>query len=197
MRHVAPEIEAGLANDNRMAVIMGELTWPTGTARFHNGMGTLIWDGENYYGLGGVGSIDVIKEGDAPTIKLNISTSDTNLVAEALRDDAAGGDVRLYLCVFNENQQLTARQLMYAGLINKTPVRYSDAVTISVDVNSYAHRWNQPKRYTTYSSASQRAIYPDDSFFDDVEAVAKGPLSSYSGSNSVSGGKNYKYPRNP
>ncbi|GEA06229.1 hypothetical protein KUL42_09900 [Alteromonas sp. KUL42] len=194
MRHVDPQIENLLSSDSKMACIMGEIEWPTGIVRFHDGVGTLIWQGESYYGLGGAGSVDIIKEGTAPTIKLNLQTSDAALVSEAIKDDAAGGDVRLYLGVFNENQQLTARQLVYAGLINKTPVRYSAPPTISVDVNSYAHRWNQPKRYTTYSKASQRSVYPNDSFFDDVEAVAKGPLSSYSGSNSVSGGHRFQHP---
>lgn len=196
MRYVDPQIETLLSLDSRMACLMGELVWPSGVARFHNGMGSLTWDSQTYYGLGGNGSVGVIKEGHAPTVKLSLQTSDSALISEAIKDDAAGGDVRLYLGVFNEDQQLVARQQVYAGIINKTPVRYSSPPIISVEVNSYAHRWNQPKRYTTYSSASQRADYPDDSFFDDVEAVAKGPLNSYSGSNSVSnGGRKHQEPR--
>lgn len=187
MRHLDPQIEALLSANNKSACIMGSIVWPVGMVRFHNGVGTIPWEGENWYGVGGNGFVDIVTEGSSPTVNLSLQSSDAGLVAEAITDDAAGGEVRLYLGVFNEHQQLVATQLVFLGIVNKSPVRYSAPPVITVEAVSYSHRWSLPKRYTTYSSGSQRAIYPNDSFFDDVEAIAKGPLNSYSGSNAVSG----------
>ena len=186
--HLEPQVETILSQSEKRACIMGTIEWPTGMARFHNGAGPIVSEGETYWGVANSGMVSVIKEGSAPRVTLSLVTPDTSVLAEALKDDAAGGEVRLYLAVFNDDQQLVAKQLIYLGIVNNTPATYSAPPTISVECVSYTHRWSQPKRYTTYSAASQRAIYPNDSFLDDVEAVAKGPLSSYSGSNAVSGG---------
>lgn len=186
--HLEPQVEAILSQSEKCACIMGTIEWPAGMARFHNGAGPIKSEGETYWGVANNGMVSVIKEGNAPRVTLTLITPDTSVLAEALKDDAAGGEVRLYLGVFNDDQQLVAKQLIYLGIVNNTPAKYSAPPTISVECVSYTHRWSQPKRYTTYSAASQRAIYPNDSFLDDVEAVAKGPLSSYSGSNAVSSG---------
>lgn len=185
---IDPDIEALLSKPDKCCCIMGTIEWPSGTARFHNGAGPIQSDGKTFWGVANRGMVSVIKEGQAPRVNLSLVTSDTSVLAETLKDDAAGGEVRLYLGVFNEDQQLVKKQLIYLGIVNSTPATYTAPPTINVECVSYTHRWSLPKRYTTYSAASQRAIHPNDSFLDDVEAVAKGPLSSYSGSNAVGGG---------
>lgn len=180
-----PEVEAELAKPNKIAAVMGVINWSTGPVRFHNGIGVIRADSEDWYGVGEMGDINEIINGDRLTLVLN--TSDAAQVTEAVKDDATGGEVRLYLAVFDEYMRYKARQLIFLGFINKTTVSYKAPPSISVECISYGYRWNQPKNYTTYNAASQRALYPNDSFCDDVENVAKGPLSSYSGSQSVGG----------
>ncbi|MBU2979002.1 hypothetical protein [Alteromonas sp. C1M14] len=187
-RILHPTIESLLSGEEKRACLMGSIVWPSGIVRFHNGLGTLRHDGENWYGVGELGSISGIKEGDDSTTTLTLQTADASQIEEAVRDDAAGGEVRLYLGALDEHMRLAHVQLMMLGIVNKTPVKYSAPPSISVEVVSLTSRWNHPKRYTKYNAASQRAIYPTDSFFDDVENVAKGPLNSYSGSNAVSSG---------
>ena len=187
-RVLEPALENLLAGEKKQACLMGSIVWPSGMVRFHNGIGTILWDKEEWFGVGELGSVNGIREGTAGTTILTLQTADTAQIEEALRDDAAGGEVRLYLGAFDDDMRLAAVQLMYVGIVNKTPVKYSAPPSISVEVVSITSRWNRPKRYTKYNSASQRAVHPTDSFFDDVENVTKGPLTSYGGSNAVSGG---------
>ncbi len=187
--HLSPQLESILSQSEKNVCIMGTVEWPSGIARFHNGAGPLKWEGETYWGVANKGMVKVIEEGRAPRLSLSLTTPDLSVLSEALRDDAAGGEVRLYIGGFNSDQQLVTTQLIYLGIVNRTPANYTSPPEILVECVSYSHRWSQPKRYTTYSAASQRALHPTDSFCDDAEAVAKGPLSSYSGSNAVSGGR--------
>lgn len=186
MNILNPALEALFVQKEKVAALMGSIEWGAGVVRFHNGTGVLRnIEGEDWYGVGELGKVSDITNGERLTLTLN--TTDMGQVAEALKDDAVGGRVNLYLAGFNENMQYVTRQLIYAGIVNKTPVKYTAPPAIAVECVSYGYRWNQPKEHTNYNAASQRAKYPNDSFCDDVENVAKGPLGSYSGSQAVGG----------
>ena len=86
MRHLDPQIEALLSANNKSACIMGSIVWPVGMVRFHNGVGTIPWEGENWYGVGGNGFVDIVKEGSSPTVNLSLQSSDAGLVAEAITE---------------------------------------------------------------------------------------------------------------
>jgi hypothetical protein len=192
MRILDPEIESLFNADPKCAIALVQIEWPTGTVRAHNGAGPQIWGGYTWWGTGELGSIGVIKEGSAAgQIQLTLNTTDSAQIAEVVGDDAAGSEVRIYLAALDENMRIAAAQLMYLGFVNDTPVQYDDPPTISVDCVGVEYRWNSAREHSRYTSAHQRALYPTDSYCDDVEAIAKGPLSSYGGSNTVtsSGGR--------
>lgn len=188
MRIIDPQLETLLAMPNKIAALLGYIEWSSGVARFHNGVSQVVWDGETYYGVGEMGDISGIKEGAGSDITLTLQTHDVNLIEEAIKDDSSGGNIRLYLAAFDENMQVAAAQLIYAGLVNFTPVSYGDVPKIAVEGISYNHRWNMPKEHTTYTAAYQRSLHSTDSFFDDVESVTKGPLSSYQSNQAVGRG---------
>ena len=188
MRILNAALEALLSLPEKRAILMVGIAWPSGTVRAHEGIGPINWNGHTWYGVGEFGRIGMIEEGtDAGRLQLELATADVAQLNEALRDDAAGSEVRVYLAGLNASMQLQAAQLIYFGYVNNTPVSY-DPRTIGVDCVGVEHRWNRPKQHTRYNAACQRALYPNDSYCDDVENVAKGPLSSYSGGQSVGGG---------
>jgi hypothetical protein len=192
MRLLDPTIEALFELDPRRAIALVQIGWPTGTVRAHTGAGPQLWDSNTWWGTGELGSIGVIKEGNtAGQIQLTLRTTDSAQIAEAVKDDAAGSEVRIYLAALNENMRIAAAQLLYLGFVNKSPVQYSNPPTISVDCVGVQYRWNSAKEHSRYTSAHQRALHPTDSYCDDVEAIAKGPLSSYSGSNAVGPGNRF------
>lgn len=190
MRNVDPTIVSLFESADKSAIMMVEIDWPTGTVRMHDGVGPQYWDNQTWHGVGSLGSISELTEGETVgDAQLNLVTNDTALIAEAVKDDAAGSQVKIYLGVLNEFMQVSAVALMYSGYINETPVQYKNPPTISVDLVDLEHRWGAPKQYTRYTAAAQRSIYPTDSYCDDVERIAKGPLSSYSAGNSVGRGR--------
>ena len=186
MRILDPDIEQYFLNDKRAAIALVHIEWPTGPVRAHSGAGPQRWDDETWYGTGELGSIGIIKDGDtAGQIELTLVTTDSALLAEVVGDDAAGSKVKIYLAALDENMRIAAVQLMYLGFVNKTPISYDDPASITVDCVGIEYRWNSAKEHSRYTSAAQRALHPTDSYCDDVEAIAKGPLSSYSASEKV------------
>jgi hypothetical protein len=189
MRILDPNIEALFDLDPRCAIALVQIEWPTGLVLAHNGAGPQTWDGKTWWGTGELGSIGVIKEGNAAgQIQLTLRTTDSAQIAEVVKDDAPGSEVRIYLAALDANMRIAAAQLMYLGFVNKSPVQYNNPPTISVDCVGVEYRWNNAREHSRYTSAHQRSLHPTDSYCDDVEAIAKGPLSSYSASNSVAPG---------
>ena len=192
MRILDPNIEALFDLDPRCAIALVEVQWPTGPVLAHNGAGPQTWDGKTWWGTGELGSIGVIKEGNAAgQIQLTLRTNDSAQIAEVVRDDAAGSEVRIYLAALDANMRIAAAQLLYLGFVNKCPVQYNNPPTISIDCVGVEYRWNKAREHSRYTSANQRSLHPTDSYCDDVEAIAKGPLSSYGGGDAVSPGNRY------
>jgi hypothetical protein len=186
MRILDSDIEQYFSADSRSAVLLVHIEWPTGPVFTHTGAGPQRWADETWYGTGEQGSIGIIKDGDtAGQLELTLVTNDPAMLAEVVGDDAAGSKVKIYLGALDENMRIAATQLIYSGFVNQTPISYDDPASISVDCVGIEYRWNQAKEHTRYTSAAQRSAYPTDSYCDDVEAIAKGPLSSYSASEKV------------
>lgn len=186
MRILDPDIELHFSRDNRAAIALVEIDWPSGRVFTHTGAGPQRWNGETWYGTGDQGSISVIKDGDtAGQVELTLVTNDPALLAEVVGDDAAGSQVKIYLAALDENMRIAAVQLLYSGFVNQTPISYDDPASITVDCVGIEYRWNSAREHTRYTSAAQRALHPTDSYCDDVEAISKGPLSSYSASEKV------------
>jgi hypothetical protein len=188
MRILDPVIEDAFNNGQLSALMLVHIKWPTGDVYLHTGVGPQLWNSQTWTGVGSLGDIDKIKEGEkSGRLTLSITTSDNAQIAEVLQDDCVGSEVRIYIAAVSDKQRIYAAQLMYFGYINDVPLQYSNPPVISVECVGVEHRWNLPKQNSRYTSADQRADYPTDNFFDDVEAISKGPLSSYDGAESVGG----------
>ena len=160
MNILNPEIEQLFLSDSRSAVALVYMDHPSGVVRTHTGAGPQEWDNEIWYGTGEMGSIGLIKDGDAASqVQLTLKTTDPAQIADVVRDDMAGSEVRIYLAALDSNMRIAAVQLMYLGFVNQTPVEYDDLPSISVDCVGVEYRWNAAKENTRYTSGAQRALY--------------------------------------
>tara|TARA_B100002003_G_scaffold250761_1_gene291433 strand:- start:774 stop:1376 length:603 start_codon:yes stop_codon:yes gene_type:complete len=189
MNDLSVALQSLFSQPVKQAITMVEINWPSGTVYAHDGVGPIVWNGHTWYGVGQHADLGDIEDSSLDqSFTLTLRTASLNDVAEAVRDDAGGREVIIYLGGLDDDMRLVDVHPMASGFINTTPVGYELPPTISVECVGLDYRWNFAKRHTSYNSAIHRELYPTDSYCDDVESVASSPLTSYSSENAVSAG---------
>jgi hypothetical protein len=187
-----PVILTAITQDVQRLLLLCHIAWPTGDVYTHTRTSQKMWDGRVWYGVGEFASISAIENGTKPgRLQLSLQINDQALLNEVKQDDAVGSSVKLYLAVLDENRRITAAQLVSHKTIADIGLSHDALSTLSIECAGIRERFSTAKDYTVMSAAEWRAKYPNDSYCDDIEAIAKGPLSSYSGSAAVgtSGGR--------
>ena len=186
MNQLSATLQTLFSQSVKQGIVMVEVDWPSGKVFTHDGVGPVYANQETWYGVGQFANISKIKDSSKDDgFTLTLQTASINDVAEAVRDDAVGREVRVYLGGLDSDMRLVEMHPLTAGYINSTPVSYGKPPTITVECVGVDYRWNFAKRHTSYNATIQRELYPTDSYCDDVESVASSPLTSYSSENAV------------
>lgn len=183
---VDPLIIDAIEADVKRLIVLCYINWPTGAIRVHNRVGEKRWDNETWLGIGEMGQVSGIQGGSQiGSFNLTFNSPDISLLSEVNQDDAIGSEVKLYYGALDANRRISAAQLIayrFVSDISTVPGKVHQAV---IACGGARERFKNAKDYHRFSAAAWREKYPNDSYCDDVEALAKGPLSSYSGNNAV------------
>jgi hypothetical protein len=179
-------IQAAKATPSRLLAFF-ELDFPSGWVRVHSGLGTRIYNGESYIGIGELGGMGTVTEnastsGNRTTLTLKVT--DQSLLAEAMNEDPAGRDCFGHLVAFDEDRQIIdgADYFIDAEMVDMTIKRGKPSAgvpaVINITINDWLERWAQPVEIVKTTDQAQQFLYPGDRFFDLVEIIAGSPLSS-------------------
>jgi len=100
-----------LATSYVSMVTFAKLEFPNGTVYLHNSIGTFTWGGNDWLGVGDLGTISEIEEGiDVSPYKLTLALSglDAAISGAALTQDYYNQPVTVYLGVLDANDVLLA-----------------------------------------------------------------------------------------
>ena len=179
-------IEAAQASPSRL-LAFAELNFRSGWVRVHTGVGTRIYNGQTYLGLGELGGIGRIRENASASgnrTTLSLVVHDTALLSEVMNEDPTGRECFIHLVAFDENRQITegANHFIDAEMVDLKVVRgkrsANKPAVIKITINDWFERWAQPVEVVKTTDAAQQELHPGDRFFDLVEVIAGSPLSS-------------------
>jgi len=144
---------------------------PTEQIYVHSGLGTFTIDGNEYLGVGDLGSIDNITSDDTTTpngIALSISGLDTTLIQSVLEDGYQGRPVVIYLCTFNNDFELLYSHISYKGKLDTMNLQIGSTAIINVNVENDLVNWNRSNvfRWNTNTHIRQDPDNKDDKFFE-------------------------------
>lgn len=152
--------------------LMVVIDHPTGIKRFWSGMGTIDYDGEEYYGLGTIGSVTPVEsntEIEVSEVRFSVSGVDPDMI-EGLGESVKGREATVYEAWLDPEYRIVHRDLM---LENRC-----DYQTYSVDPESgkasiqlvthsgFFHLLNRSGAKVSPEEA--RAIYPAETGFDEM-----------------------------
>lgn len=167
-------------------LLLSEIHWPTGTIYAHSSAAEKFWDNKVWLGVGQFASISTFEGGEKTgQLTLQIQVLDPLIVNEAVKDDSVGRKVKVYVAAMNDYRRIIATELIANKIIAEPSIAYGPVPVISLRCSSHRERHKSAKAYNRLTANNWRSQYPGDAYCDDIEAIGKGPLGSYSGSQSV------------
>lgn len=172
------EIINEMNSDNPRLLHAVEILYPSAPVRAHTGFGEIVIDGQNYIGVGQLGSIEPIPQTSetAPSsASIGLSGLDPTLVAETLNERTQGSKVKIMVCSLDEDDQVTSASILFAGRVNNQKFKYGSEMIILLDVVDRLEDW-QRKGGKRFDPESHEQDFPGDKCFKFMAQMSEAPL---------------------
>ena len=172
MRALDPALAAALSSGVIYPAILVSLTFTTGTSYVWSGVGALVWNGNTYAGVGTLGKIGTITESNqtrADGTTVTLSGIDPTLYADSMNEIQLGAPALIYYALLSNGAIIGSPYLLFSGLVDKPTVSEGgDSIDITLQLEN---RMTNLQRASNkrYDSATQRALYPQDTCMQYVE----------------------------
>lgn len=150
-----------------------DLQLASGTVHAWTGVGSIVWNGNTYTGLGSFAGVGAIQEGvqvRADGTSVTLSGIDTTLLNDSLSDIQVNAPATLWLGAFS-NGAILAAAVAFKGVVGAPAIAVGPkTITIQVALET---KMSNLKRATNrrYTTADQMYYHPDDSGFNWVETL--------------------------
>jgi len=170
----SPMITAIESNYIRPA-LLAKLTFKTGIEYVWSGAGTLSFGGNNYRGVGSLGSIGAISEGTevrADGTTLMLSGIDPAILGECLNEVQLGAPATIYFALLDQSNAIVGTPYpLFDGVVDAPAVTVApDTVSISLALENRMTNLQRPTN-RRYTAADQHLQYPNDTGFNWVEIL--------------------------
>lgn len=159
---------------NAMALCyLVDIQLASGAAHVWSGVGSVVWNGNTYLGVGSLGAVGEVSEGSdvrADGTSIALSGIDPALLNDTVNDIQVGAPATVWLALFSEGTIVCAYSL-FAGTVDKPSLGVGpETFTIALGLETRMANLQRPSN-RRYTSADQRNYYPLDSGFDWVETL--------------------------
>ena len=166
---------AAFIEPNVSVITFVMLDFASGIVRVHNSIGTYTWGGEDWIGVGSLGTVSQLEEGADVSpygITLTLSALDLVVSGAALNEDYFMRPVSIYIGALSADDVLLNTPLqMWGGhmdVMGITAGAENDQITINCESELAAFDRSSNLKYTTQS---QQDFYPGDLFFDFLSKI--------------------------
>lgn len=158
-------VATALGNDNVPLAVLVELDLPSAPVRAWSGLGELVWSGKIFLGVGSLGKISPLEEGDdlrARGFSLSLSGIPPEMLSLSLQESYQGRRASIWIAVLNSDYQLVANPIgPWIGRIDTQDGELGETATVTINVESRLIDWERP-RIRRYTDADQQLAYPGD-----------------------------------
>ena len=169
-------VATALAQQHVAIVSFAKLEFPSGTIYVHNSLGTYTWGGQDWLGVGDLGSISQVEEGldvSPYAITLTLSGLDATISGAALTEDYYLHPVTVYLGVLDADDVLIADPTqIWAGFMDQMNVSVGanggDAIQLVAE--SELSRFNKSLNLM-YTNVAQQEKSSGDLFFSHMHKI--------------------------
>lgn len=164
-RTLTTAVRDALSASHVPMLVLVELSFSSGYVRVCNAGYTFKWGGNDFLGLGNLGSIDAVQEGgdlQAYGISFSISGIPPEYISLAFGHDYQGRPAKMWLAPLTSDYQIIADPaLAFAGRMDVMNIELGTTATITVSAESRLIDWERP-RVRRFNDEDQQAKYPGD-----------------------------------
>lgn len=166
MRNTSTEISTALTASNVPMLVLVEMEFLSGTIRCCNAAYNFFWGGYEWFGVGQLGSIGAIQEGQELQMygcTLTLSGLDPSLVSLAMEsEEFQGRTATVWLAPLDEEYKvITDPIITFQGRMDVMPIRLGKTADISLNIESKLVDWERA-RVRRYNNEDQVSEYPSD-----------------------------------
>lgn len=174
-RDISSPMLASLTSNEIRPGFLADLEFHSETAHVWTGAGTLVWNGNNYLGVGSLGKIGAVTEGStvgAEGTTISLSGIDQVLLAESLNDIQLGAPATIWFVLFDQNLNILGTPYpLYVGTVDQPQIEMgTEEMTISLKLENRMVNL-QRANLRRYTSADQQLYFPTDCAFNWVEIL--------------------------
>lgn len=167
------------AASNLRPALFVELQFSSGTIYATNLPVTVTWNAHDWIGLGNLGGISAVEEGEniqAYGLSLTLSGVQPGYVSIALGEQYQGRVAKVYLGLFNDSYALIADPVVvFRGRMDNMELAQGDMFTIKVNCEGRLADFERA-RVRRYNHEDQIAVYPNDKGFEFVPQMVEKTL---------------------
>lgn len=154
--------------------ILAAITFKSMTSYIWSGVGSLVFGGNTYLGVGSLGKIDRIQEGvdvHAYGTTVMLSGIDPTLLAESLGDIQLGAPAKISLALLDASGNVLNVYGTFSGVVDK-PVISPGLKEVSISLSLETKLSNLSRASNRrYTAGDQNLYFPGDTFFNFVEPL--------------------------
>ena len=168
-----------LNDDVLRPVYFLKLDFPGGTTYLNTSDRHITWGGNQFLGIGTIGTISDIEETSelqANGIKVTLSGIPGTYISIALTTEYQGSTATQYLGFLNNSYALVDDPFItFVGKVDTMAISLSDTATIELDIENRLIDWERP-RISRFTNEEQQNLYSGDKGLEFVDSVAEKEL---------------------
>lgn len=174
MRDLTAAVTTELSQSTVIPILLAELDFSSGFARFWTGHGNLTWDSKTWSGTGLLGEISPLSESTelrAAGYSLRLSGLPSELIAIALGEHYQNRNVKIWLGFFDSSGALIADPALLLSARMDTMAIAEAGDTCSISLNIESAIFNLRERTSRYTNQEQQRRFPGDTGLSRVAAL--------------------------
>jgi len=179
MRELTTETSEALDADVVRPITMVKLELDSSTIAVHSGLGTVTFGGQDYLGVGTLGTVSNMKEAStvAPTgISLTLSGIPPEYIALIVGTHYKGRPATVYVGLLNHSHELIEDPMVgFRGRLDYADVEMGETASITLSAESRLVDWSRA-RVSRYTHEDQQAKFPGDMGLEFVAKMQDVPI---------------------
>lgn len=178
-RNISNDLKTASESDVIIPVILVKLEYASGNVNAHSAVGTIVFNGDTYLGVGQYGSVTATAEtsdGSANYVDLELSGVESALVSIQLNEHYQGRRGTLYYGLFDKNSNaLIEPTIIFRGLMDNSEITLGETGSIKLRINNRLAEWDKIN-LRRYTDTEQQFRFPGDTGLQFVQRIAETQL---------------------
>jgi len=154
-----------------------KLEYDSGDVNVHSALGTITFDGDDYLGVGKLGSIGALKENSEITpakIKLSITGIESANISTALTAEYQGRPITIWLGAIDQSTftLIADPTIVFKGIMDVQTISLGKTASIEISATNRIAAWDRAN-VRRYNGEDQRSRFAGDSGLDYVTQAAE------------------------